>query len=579
MRPLIPYPLGIFIVFCLSINAGGQELDYKGFPEWSWGKKDSSEYYLYTPSNMKPGEKCPVVLFMHGCCGQDYHATLRNAVDPPVRVWHNFGENTQRIPTYIISAKTSRGWRQHFENLKAVIDNLIANQQGDPKRIYVSGFSMGGAGTWEIIEKYPGFFAAALPMGMDFRGENPENYTQIPIWASRGETDWWARHLGKQVATIRSLNGWAGDSSNWVIGVNPRLTTFAGVGHGVMWDAVSSQDLVGWAYAKVNDGNAYPTIFFKSPAYKAEFGNGASVPLVIEATDTDGTIDRVVIKQQGKVIKTLTKAPYTLSVKVSKGDITFEATAYDNLGKMASQSIVLRVDIPVSMASSSFTAECGSFFEKRLQAGGNGAIHFTTGDVLPEGITLDADGLLRGIPVQTGRHQFTVAAADEDGDRQEASFLMTVSSKQRDEVLVTNVRNYAGKGFPIDKVRKGISPHSGPLHGEVTLSGGITAYEGLTIIRPDASDTVNAGQRYLSFDVDEDVVVYIAYEKRDNLFKSTIPAWINDYKKEGTPQIVAQYFYFDVYAKTFPKGTIVLPDAEEQKNEVNRNYFVMVKKK
>src|SRR5436190_15287133 len=119
-------PFFVF-VFILSEPLIAQ-IDYKGFPQWSWHKEDSTEYYLYTPSNMKPGEKYPIALVMHGCCGDSYHATLRNTVDPPLRMWHNFGANTQSIPTYIIAPATSRGWDQHFNNLKKVMDDLVANQ-------------------------------------------------------------------------------------------------------------------------------------------------------------------------------------------------------------------------------------------------------------------------------------------------------------------------------------------------------------------------------------------------------------------------------------------------------------------
>src|SRR5688572_6507541 len=158
---------GLFLstFFTLVISSSiAQEIDYKGFPQWKWQKQDSTEYYLYTPSNLKSGEVYPIALFLHGCCGSSYKATLRNTVDPPARMWHNFGANTQKVPTYIISPATSRGWRQHIENLKDVIDDLVKNHQGDPKRIYISGFSMGGDGTIAFIEKYPDLFAAALPM-------------------------------------------------------------------------------------------------------------------------------------------------------------------------------------------------------------------------------------------------------------------------------------------------------------------------------------------------------------------------------------------------------------------------------
>jgi hypothetical protein len=42
--------------------------------------------------------------------------------------------------------------------------------------------------------------------------------------------------------------------------------------------------------------------------------------------------------------------------------------------------------------------------------------------------------------------------------------------------------------------------------------------------------------------------------------------------------VVAQYFYYDIYYKDFAKGKITLPGADEKKNNVSNNYFVMVKK-
>src|SRR5450432_2231159 len=119
----------LILITCLQITGLSQELDYKGLPQWSWHKEDSTEYYLYTPDGMKAGQKYPVVLAFHGCCGEDYHATLRNAVDPIVRMWHQFGANKQTIPTYIIAPKTSRGWKQHFKNLKKIMDDLIRSEE------------------------------------------------------------------------------------------------------------------------------------------------------------------------------------------------------------------------------------------------------------------------------------------------------------------------------------------------------------------------------------------------------------------------------------------------------------------
>jgi hypothetical protein len=48
--------------------------------------------------------------------------------------------------------------------------------------------------------------------------------------------------------------------------------------------------------------------------------------------------------------------------------------------------------------------------------------------------------------------------------------------------------------------------------------------------------------------------------------------------KEPSGQIIAQYFYFDVYYKDFPKGNITIAGADEKRNNVSNNYFVLVSK-
>lgn len=445
----------LYCVFLLiGTSAAGQQLDYKGFPEWSWGKKDSTEFYLYSPSSLKAGEKYPLVLFLHGCCGEDYHATLRNALDPPVRVWHNFGANTQRIPTYIVSPKTKVGWKQHIENLKYIIDSLVTNHQADPRRLYISGFSMGSQGTWEFIEKYPDYFAAAIPMGMDFKGKTLEKFKDIPIWTIRGEKDWWARHLGKQMAEIRKLNGGDADSSGWVTGINPRMTTFEGMKHVVMWEAVSKLDLLDWTYSKVNDGNKYPMVFVKSPVQKREYKEGEIVELDIVARDPDGSISRVEIFFDGKLRKVLYSSPYKTSFKAVKGDMKIMVNAFDNQNKSATAVSGIKVNIPAELNQKILPpVHAGDYYYEEIEAKGNGEITYTVlqDTELPEGLVLTSTGVIKGIPVNEGMDTVAIGVKDDDGDIANAKLQLQVLKKKPNEVIVRNAKNYQGNRFPTAK--------------------------------------------------------------------------------------------------------------------------------
>jgi dienelactone hydrolase len=565
------------VLMCIPVHS--QNLDYKGFPEWSWQKQGITEFMLYTPADTIPGEPCPLVVFLHGCCGEDEVATLRNAVDPPVRMWHGFGQNIQTEPTYIMAPKTTRGWTQKFPDIKRYIDSLIGLGKVDPQRIYMTGFSMGGAGTWQFMERYPGYLAAAIPMGMGARADL-ESVRDIPVWAIRGEEDWHARNLPGQVDSMRRLNGYRGGAAEWVTGVNPRYTSFEGVGHGVQWDAASSLPLTRWAYEKINDGNSYPVVYFISPVHRTLYPEADSVTLELYASDPDGSISAVEIRLDSVPVMNLGRPPYRMRLMLHSGDQWLEALAYDRQGKQSTASIMLQVDIAPGITTVSLPeAYAGTYYEYRVTGRGNDPLEFTLepGSALPPGIRMDGHGKIYGIPEKPGTFHMKVLLQDAGYGAASRSFDLMVREKDPGVVVVSDIR------YPHDSLRamatllrKGTLPNLG-AGTEVSVSEP-GRYEGLTCIVTDQKAAGLDQEELLGFTVDEDVILYVAYEARDRLYQSTVPAWLNGYRKEEDPQIVAQYHYFDVYSKPFPAGRIELPGAAAGAHNVSRNYFLMVEK-
>ncbi len=573
--------LGMLIIPATLLS----QIDYKGFPEWSLQKKDSTEYVLYTPLHLHPGKKYPVVLFMHGCCGVDNHASFRNAVDPPVRMWHQFGANKQGVPTYIIAPATARGWKQHFKDLKAVMDDLVANHQGDPQRIYVTGFSMGGEGTFRIIQAYPGVFAAAIPMGMNFSGDSLK-IKNIPIWANQGETDFHSRNLRKQVAAIRELNAGMKDTGNvWVTGVYPRYSNFKDVGHGVQWIAASTQDLTGWAYGKINDGNIEPSVFFTPVVNPIPAIAGKSMPLTIDAIDPDGFVSKIEIHVNHTLLKTLHKKPYLVNVVPIHGDNLIEAIAYDDKGKHSTAVTILKVKmLPRLIRMVLPVAYAGAHYTASIKARGNGTINYNATDMskLPKGIQFYPDGSLKGVPVEKGIYKINIKITDEDNETANAVYTIIVKDKKTNEVLVTGASADSNL-YRLSKVTIGETPFFNSKDSILTTNpeeinfSHVGPYAGLTFIQTDVNDANKSVDMFLHFNMDENAIVYVAYEKLDMLLTSTIPAWLQAFKKEEG-QIVAQYRYFDVYSKPYKKGSVILPGADAGHNGVGSNYFVMIKK-
>jgi hypothetical protein len=372
-----------------------------------------------------------------------------------------------------------------------------------------------------------------------------------------------------------------------VTGVNPRYSNFDGYDHGVMWVAASTQPLTDWAYSKINDGNIYPVVFFDVPSYKKVVQNRQKVSVTIHAHDPDGTIRKVEVYHNHRYQRTLTQAPFSTSIKVKAGDNLITAIAYDDRGKSSAANTVVKVDIRPSFVTQRLAdTRPGSYYLAKVEATGNGMVTFAlqAGSALPEGLLFYPDGTIKGVPVETKPRSFTVVATDEDGQTAEREYSLHFQPKGSDAVLIRNAVTANGKAYRTGILKAGEAPFFNSSDSilrtareEINFSD-VHQYAGLTFIQTDANDADQPGAGFLSFDIDEDAMVYVAYETLDSNFHSTIPAWLTTFTRQPG-QIVAQYRYFNVYSKAFPKGRAVLPGADSKANGVGSNYFVFIKRK
>ncbi|MCB0847014.1 MAG: hypothetical protein KDE26_27375, partial [Bacteroidetes bacterium] len=186
----------------------------------------------------------------------------------------------------------------------------------------------------------------------------------------------------------------------------------------------------------------------------------------------------------------------------------------------------------------------------------------------------------RGIPMKAGSFKLKTTIEDEDGDKSTETINIEIKAPRPEEVLVSNAIDVNQHTVPVSKMIYNEEPNFNPSQkpnsfiGEINFSG-LNNYYGLTFLKTDINDSTPSSQDYLSFTVDRDVKVMVGYEKFDRLYESTIPKWLNGFTKEKE-EVVAQFRYFDVYSKTFPKGKITLPGGDKKGNGMSMNYFVML---
>lgn len=145
-----------------------------------------SEYLLYHPKDYdeKSYKTWPLVLFLHGSGERGDSLGLVNKNGLPKLI-----SEGKTYPFVVASPQCPTGRRWSVDDLNLLLDELIKNNNIDRDRIYLTGLSMGGFGTWGLATRSPERFAAIAPV---CGGGNPDMACQlkdIPTWVFHGAKD------------------------------------------------------------------------------------------------------------------------------------------------------------------------------------------------------------------------------------------------------------------------------------------------------------------------------------------------------------------------------------------------------
>ncbi len=155
--------------------------------------KDSTgtvlRYAILKPASIKPDTKYPLVVSLHGSGGRGNQNWQGNCA---ANIALGKPERRQKYPCYIIAPTVGRNERWSGAPLTALIElvkSLPKEHPVDRARIYVTGQSMGGAGTYAAIIKEPDLFAAAALVCGRGQTELAKQIVHLPIWIFHGEKD------------------------------------------------------------------------------------------------------------------------------------------------------------------------------------------------------------------------------------------------------------------------------------------------------------------------------------------------------------------------------------------------------
>lgn len=148
-------------------------------------------YFLALPASYNPGTKYPIVISLHGA-GQRGDSASAIAVDWCSPIWTR-ATNQARWPCLVLVPQCPNlMWWNDSTVASAVnhlLDTLISALSIDTNRVYVTGWSMGGSGTWQLLTQFPNRFAAGIPMSGTGFPLKAMLVRRIPVWAFHGAQD------------------------------------------------------------------------------------------------------------------------------------------------------------------------------------------------------------------------------------------------------------------------------------------------------------------------------------------------------------------------------------------------------
>ncbi len=224
----------------------------KHYVKHTFKAKDGTviNYWFMSPAKIHEGRKYPLVLALHGRGGSTMAAT-------------ELGSDTLRntFPCFVIAPASTAGghWAlppgfgkntKKMKNTKAMLpaalqamDVLIKKHPIDSDRVYVTGQSMGGAGTFGAMSLRPDAFAAAIPIAGGWDPKDANKMKHIPIWVFHGDKDKTVPtdYSRTMVAAIKKAGG------------SPKYTEYEGVGHNSRSKAYAAPETWNWLFKQKRD--------------------------------------------------------------------------------------------------------------------------------------------------------------------------------------------------------------------------------------------------------------------------------------------------------------------------------------
>lgn len=213
---------------------------------------------LYVPPQAAT-EPRPLIVFLHGAgeSGSNNTAQVNGNID-------NLLAAAKARGAYLYAPQTSVGWNSAtvIDRVMSMVERASAEQNVDELRFYATGLSMGGGGTWNIINRHGDQFAAAAPICavLPATGYSAANLAEVPTWAFHAKNDSTVSYTTTRsvIANMLATTGEApptypsratADFLFQSTTLDLRHTEYASGGHGIWGKVYNTPALYDWMFA------------------------------------------------------------------------------------------------------------------------------------------------------------------------------------------------------------------------------------------------------------------------------------------------------------------------------------------
>ena len=193
--------------------------------------KVTMKYLIYLPKDYNQKAAWPLMLFLHGSGERGDDLDLVKKHGPPKLI-----EAGKQFPFIVVSPQCPKGKSWEPYELTALLDEIGEKYKVDQDRIYVTGLSMGGFGTWSLASHSPNRFAAIVPICGGGDPSRIKRIVHIPVWVFHGAKDPAVplEMAQKMVDAVKKNGG------------NPKFTIYPEAGHDSWTAAYNTPELYEW---------------------------------------------------------------------------------------------------------------------------------------------------------------------------------------------------------------------------------------------------------------------------------------------------------------------------------------------